>query len=201
MKKLVLASASPRRKALLTALGILFDVIVTQTDELSTGEPDALVIANARAKCLAAAAQITGPSIVIGADTLVFLDSEVLSKPTTTSEARLMLQRLSGNTHVVKTGLCLFDTETQRFVEGCESTCVTFRNLTEAEIDRFISAVNPLDRAGAYTVDGPGSLLVKKYEGCFYNVLGLPIVRLDELLRNFGISLFDELNAESAIFL
>jgi septum formation protein len=84
---------------------------------------------------------------------------------------------------------------------GSETTDVTFRTLTDAEIDRFVEAVNPVDRAGAYTVDGPGSLIVARYDGCYQNVLGLPIVRLDKLLRGIGHSLFDLMNPEQARFL
>ena len=112
-----------------------------------------------------------------------------------------MLTRLSGATHEVVTGVAIVHTGTGETVEGHETTKVTFRALSEPEIDAFVIAVKPLDRAGAYTVDGPGSLLVQSYAGCFYNVLGLPIIRLDSLLRTLGLSLFDYMNKDKAVFL
>ena len=140
-------------------------------------------------------------ALVIAADTLVFLDEHVLSKPADKAEARAMLRRLSGNTHQVVSGVAVLDTATGYDVVGSETTDVTFRTLTDAEIDRFVEAVNPVDRAGAYTVDGPGSLIVARYDGCYQNVLGLPVVRLDKLLRGIGHSLFDLMNPEQARFL
>jgi septum formation protein len=112
-----------------------------------------------------------------------------------------MLRKLSGNTHQVLTGIAVIDTATGRAAEGCESTDVTFRELSDAEIDRFICAVNPVDRAGAYTVDGPGTLIVARYDGCYQNVLGLPMVRLDEVLRQIGFNLFDMMDASRCAFL
>ncbi|MBI2431934.1 MAG: septum formation protein Maf, partial [Candidatus Hydrogenedentes bacterium] len=157
--------------------------------------------ANARAKRDEVAARLSRPAIVIAADTLVFLDEHVLSKPRDHDEACAMLRRLSDNTHQVVTGLALIDTETGAAIEGSESTDVTFRRLTDREIARFVEVVKPLDRAGAYTVDGPGSLLVARYDGCYQNVLGLPIVKLDKLLRELGVSLFEQVDPARAKFL
>jgi septum formation protein len=125
----------------------------------------------------------------------------VLSKPKDLDEARNMPARLSGRTHTVMTGLAVADTARGVQAQGCEQTQVTFRELSSSEIDRFVEAVNPVDRAGAYTVDGPGSLLVKRYEGCYHNVLGFPLVRLDVLLRDTGHSLFDWVHGPRSSFL
>lgn len=201
MIRLVLASASPRRRALLEALGLRFDIVISEADEILDGPPDDVVVVNARAKRDDVAARLNTPAIVIAADTLVFLEGRPLAKPADLAEARDMLRRLSGNTHQVLTGLSLLDTGTTRGAEGIETTDVTFRALSEDEIARFVDAVNPVDRAGAYTVDGPGSLLVERYTGCYQNVLGLPIVRLDRLLRELGHSLFELMNPEHARFL
>lgn len=199
---LVLASGSPRRRALLAALGVDFEVITSDAPEVDAGEvPAAIVEANARAKRDAVAARLSAPAVVIAADTLVFLDEQVLSKPADRDEAVAMLRRLSGNTHQVVTGLALRDTATGREAVGAETTDVTFRLLDDAEITRFVDTVNPLDRAGAYTVDGPGSLLVARYDGCYQNVLGLPITRLDKLLRSLGVHLFDLMQRDRAQFL
>jgi len=200
--RVVLASASPRRKALLAALGIPVEVHVSHAPEVDHGQdPESIVTANARAKRDAVLPGVEGGAVVVAADTLVFLDGEVLSKPADHAEARDMLRRLSGRTHEVVTGLAVANTAADRAAEGSETTHVTFRDLSDDEIARFVEVVNPVDRAGAYTVDGPGSLLVARYGGCFQNVLGLPIVRLDLLLRETGVRLFDLIRPELARFL
>lgn len=201
MKRLVLASGSPRRKALLSALGLHFDVLVSGAEEHFNGTPGEMVISNARAKRDDVAARLDRPAVAIAADTLVFVDEHVLGKPADLDEARAMIRRLAGRSHEVRTGLAVIDTETGLAAEGEEVTAVTFRPLSDDEITAFVEAVRPTDRAGAYTVDGPGSLLVAAYTGCFYNVLGLPIIRLDLLLRPLGLSLFHLMNAERALFL
>lgn len=199
--RIVLASSSPRRRALLAALGIEFEVVVSGIDEVFEGEPAEMVMLNARLKRDDVAGKISGDAIVIASDTLVFQDEHVLGKPADLDEARVMLRRLSGRTHAVLTGLALVDTARGKRVEGFERTGVRFRELSESEIDAFVEAVKPTDRAGAYTVDGPGSLLVAGYEGCYQNVLGFPIVRLDGLVRELGYDLFSMMNAERAVYL
>jgi len=199
--RLVLASASPRRQALLAALGLTFDIVATNVVETLEGDPAAVVVDNARAKRAEAASLLDTPAVVIAADTLVFLDGQALGKPTDAAGARAMLGALSGKTHEVLTGLAVIDTATGKNAEGFERTRVTFRSLTPREVDRFVETVNPVDRAGAYTVDGPGSLLVARYDGCYQNVLGLPIVRLDLLLREVGYGLFDAIDRGRARFL
>lgn len=201
MTRIVLASASPRRKALLASLGLTFDVMVSGVEENADGPPADAVIANARAKRDDVARRLDASSLVIAADTLVVLRGRPLGKPADVDEARQMLRRLSGNTHQVLTGLAVSDMGAGLTAEGYESTDVIFRSLTEHEIDQFILAVHPVDRAGAYTVDGPGSLLVAGYRGCYQNVLGLPIVRLDLLLRAVGYSLFDLMDGNRAVYL
>jgi septum formation protein len=201
LTRIVLASASRRRQALLRALGINFEVMVSDVEERFEGDPAAMVITNARAKRNDVAARIDGPALVIAADTLVFLGERILGKPADKDEARAMLAALSGRTHRVLTGLALLDKSSGKTAEGYEATDVTFRPLSAHEIDQFVATVHPIDRAGAYTVDGPGSLLIERYNGCYQNVLGFPIVRLDLLLREFGYSLFDLMNASECQFL
>lgn len=201
-RRIVLASASPRRRALLAALGIEFEVIPSQAPEVDEGEvPEEIVKNNAAVKCREVAREMDDDVVVIAADTLVFLDAHVLSKPKDRNEAKQMLRMLSGNTHQVITGLAVQNTGKSQIITGAETTDVSFRQLSDTEIDRFIDIVQPLDRAGAYTVDGPGSLIVSRYHGCYQNVLGLPIVRLDSLLRRLDISIFDHIRTEHAVFL
>ena len=200
--RIVLASASPRRRALLSALGLDIEIIPSNAPEIDEGAiPASIVIENAKRKRDDVASRPAPPSLVIAADTLVFLDAHVLSKPRDLDDARAMLRRLSGKTHEVVTGLAVADTNSGRRIEGHESTKVTFGELSNVEIDHFVHAVKPLDRAGAYTVDGPGSLLVARYDGCYQNVLGLPIVRLQKLLLELGHDLFEMMEAPRAKFL
>jgi septum formation protein len=199
--RIVLASASPRRRALLAALGLHFTIIPSNAEETFEGDPATMVVVNARVKRDDVAARLDSPALVIAADTLVFLGDHVLGKPAGPAEARRMLEKLSGNTHQVLTGIAVVDTASGRKAEGYESTDVTFQELSGPEIERFVCAVNPIDRAGAYTVDGPGTLLVARYDGCYQNVLGLPMVRLDEVLRQIGFSLFDMMDSSRCAFL
>ncbi len=201
MIPLVLASASPRRRALLEALGLSVIVQPSTAEESNVGSPETVVLTNARAKRDDALTRLSSPAVVIAADTEVFIDGTVLGKPTDLADAKRMLSMLSGRTHHVYTGLAVAASSTGKRAEAVEVTAVRFRELTAHEIERFVDAVRPLDRAGAYTVDGPGSLLVESYDGCFYNVLGLPIVRLDKLLRTLGHDLFARLNPALAKFL
>lgn len=202
MSKLVLASGSPRRRALLSALGVSFEVITSDAEEINAGDvPAEIVERNAARKRDDVMARVSGPALVIAADTLVFEGAHVLPKPVDRADAVRMLEHLSGRTHQVCTGLALGDTVSGQRIEGTETTNVTFRALDRAEIERFVDIVNPLDRAGAYTVDGPGSLIVAGYQGCFYNVLGLPIVKLDTLLRAFDFHLFEAMQPEETVFL
>lgn len=200
--RIVLASASPRRRALLSALGLDIEIIPSNVAEIDEGpEPASIVVENAKRKRDDVASRPGLPSLVIAADTLVFLDDRVLSKPRDLDEARGMLRRLSGRTHEVITGLAVADTQSGKRIEGHERTAVTFSELSDAEIDHFVHAVRPLDRAGAYTVDGPGTLLVARYDGCYQNVLGLPIVRLQKMLLEIGHDLFEMMDGPRAKFL
>lgn len=201
MARWILASASPRRKALLEALGLVIEVRPTAAEELTEGAPRELVLENARRKRDAAVRDNGDGAVIIAADTVVVHGGRVLGKPGGLDEARQMLAGLSGETHEVHTGVAVLDTGAGRSAEGHEVTGVTFRRLSPAMIEAFIAAVRPLDRAGAYTVDGPGSLLVERYEGCYQNVLGLPMARLDRVLETLDLSLFRHVDPGRAAFL
>ncbi len=202
MRPLILASASPRRRALLTALGLELEVRISNAEELAEGLPPMeLVVENARLKGSAVAAAESAECFVLGADTLVELEGDILPKPNDLDEARRMIRRLAGRAHRVHTGVALFRCPEQDCATAVETTEVTFRPLEDSEIDIFVDAVRPLDRAGAYTSDGPGTLLIQGFNGCYQNVLGLPLVRVDHLLRGFGDSLFRRVDASRAIYL
>ncbi len=201
MNRLVLASGSPRRRALLEALGAEVIVHVSHTAEIESGDPRTVAIENARRKRDEVARDTAPGAFVIAADTIVVLGDRILNKPADLDEARRMIRALAGRTHHVMTGVAVADTASGQSCEGIEVTGVTFRALSDADIDRFVTAVRPLDRAGAYTVDGPGGLLVERYDGCYTNVLGLPLVRLDALLRELGDGLFQRIDPARARFL
>ena len=189
---IILGSASPRRRELLESVGLEFEVMTSAVAEIDHdgGSPHETVVRNALIKAQDVAERVNGDALVIGADTLVFAGERALGKPVSLDEARDMLRMLSGVTHQVYTGVAVVRATDGTGATGHEMTEVTFRDLSDSDIDSYIEQVDPLDRAGAYTVDGPGSLLAVRFDGCFYNVLGLPMVVLDTLLGQFGISLF-----------
>ena len=177
---------------LLESLGLQFTTVKPTASESNERgvSPDELVKLNSKAKAQSVAAQNPGDALILGADTLVYLDGRVLGKPRDLDEAREMLLALSGKRHTVYTGLTLIHMESGTVLTDFEQTDVTFRRLTASDIELYLQAVRPLDRAGAYTVEGAGSLLVERFEGCYYNVLGLPVVKLDKMLRTVGVNLF-----------
>ena len=196
MPPLILASASPRRQELLTMLGLDFKVIASSFEERAKLDPatppDEQVVAAARGKAeevfrLTARGPETADCLVIGADTIVVLDGEVLGKPADQAEARRMLRALSGRWHQVFTGLVTLHREKNR--TAFEMTRVHFRPLTDREIDAYVQTGEPMDKAGAYGIQGLGAIFVDRIEGCFYNVMGLPLPRLALLLKEYGINL------------
>jgi septum formation protein len=186
--KLILASSSPRRAEVLDNAGVPFTVISSAADETPyPGEaPKALVQRLADTKADLVAARAVGPAIVIGADTAVVLDGQVLGKPRSTDDARHMLEQLSGRTHSVYTGVSLIrlpDAERVRFVE---TTLVHFSRLTMDEISAYLATEEPYDKAGAYAIQGRGGRFIPRIEGCYYNVVGLPLEHLLAALRELG---------------
>ncbi len=182
---LILASASPRRRELMALAGLEFRVCVSDCDEsvpdcLSPGEA---AVDTARRKAFAVADRFPEDT-VIGADTIVVIDGAILGKPKDGRDAASMLRRLSGRTHSVYTGVCVVSGgEAHSF---CEKTDVTFYRLTEDEINGYIATGEPADKAGAYGIQGKGSLLVKSISGDYFNVVGLPISVLVRLLIEIG---------------
>ena len=184
---LVLASASPRRARLLRELGVEFEVVVSHVDEsLHPGESGELAAERlAREKALAVASRTELP--VLAADTVVLCEGELLGKPSSPDDARRMLHRLSGHTHEVVTGVCL--ARDGHVLSARESTEVTFAALSPAEIDWYVSTSEPLDKAGAYHVDGLGALFIKGVTGSPSNVAGLPLRLVYALAGELGVRL------------
>jgi septum formation protein len=173
--RLLLASASPQRRAILAQVGIPFDVRPADVEEETAGEPAALAEANARRKALA----IPG-ELVLGADTVVALDGDVLGKPADAAQAREYLQRLCGRTHEVVGGFALAE-HGRVTVAGTETTTVTFRSATPAQLDWYVATGEWDGRAGGYAIQGAGAALVTAVEGDYLNVVGLPLARLLDL--------------------
>lgn len=184
MTRLVLASGSPRRRDILTALGLVFDVRPPDVDETLRPGEDAAAAARRLAEQKATAVEAEPDELVIAADTIVVLDGDLLGKPTGPSDAAAMLGRLAGRSHEVITGLALrLDAETKSVAA---LTNVTFRALDREEIAAYVTTGEPLDKAGAYGIQGFGSALVERIEGDFFNVMGLPVPALLALLRDAG---------------
>ncbi|MDO5478273.1 MAG: Maf family protein [Clostridia bacterium] len=183
--KYILASMSPRRKEILGDMGLTFTVEPADIDEnIGVTEPDLLV----RELSLLKAAHISGKYcgkdfLVIAADTVVALDGEILGKPADKNDAKRMLEMLSGKTHSVFTGYCVSDTKTGKTVSKCAETKVTFKSLSEEEIDKYIAGGSPMDKAGAYGIQDEGGNFVSGIDGEFSNVVGLPKEALKTLLK------------------
>lgn len=191
MSNIVLASGSPRRRELLERIGVTdFSVLVPEAEEsFPEGLTPPEVVAYISREKAEAAARLCGRSdIVITADTMVFLDDKRLGKPRDERHALEMLTALQGRKHTVCTGVTVLQ-GARRLTES-ESTDVFFRSATEAELRRYIATGEPMDKAGAYGVQGRGALLVERLEGDFFNVMGLPVLRLARILEKFGVSLF-----------
>jgi septum formation protein len=173
---LILASASPRRADLLRMIGCRFEVIPSTVDETTDPDPnpDQTVVELAERKAREVSERYPG-RIVIGADTIVTIGDQILGKPGDRSEAELMLRQLSGSTHQVLTAVALILQARARKEQILAKTDVTFRNLSNAEIDRYLDSDDPYDKAGAYGIQGRASLFTKRIEGCFYNVVGFPV--------------------------
>jgi septum formation protein len=176
---LILASASPRRKDLLRQLSLDFKVMPADVVEIHHEQMTARELSqvNAYRKARTVAKKFPD-ALVLGADTLVYLETALFGKPATLEEAFGMLERLQGRTHQVVTGICLLHLRTHRQALFAESTSVTFHALDDVRIRQYLSSVNPLDKAGAYAIQEEGDVIVEKIAGSYTNVVGLPLERL-----------------------
>ena len=187
---IILASNSPRRKDLLRQIGLDFSIAPVDVDErvLPNEAPEGYAVRVALDKARLAAS-LAGAGIVIAADTIVVVDDEILGKPADASDAERMLKILSGKAHRVITGLAVMDAATGRTLTRTSITRVWFRRLAQQEIKSYVATGEPLDKAGAYGIQERGALLVDKIDGCYFNVVGLPLSLLGKLLRDFGIDM------------
>jgi septum formation protein len=188
-KRIVLASASPRRSELLESAGISFSVVPADIPEepLPGESPTSHVLRLAEEKTLAVAGSAEG-DIFIGADTVVVCDGDIMGKPVDPADARRMLAALSGTVHEVITGFAVYVREENRLVTDAVSTRVIFKPLTAGEIDAYIATGCPFDKAGAYAIQGGAAYMVRGIEGSYTNVVGLPLCEVVEALRSLGVA-------------
>ena len=181
----ILASKSPRRKELLRNIGINAEVVTSDVDESKLRDlpPEKMVTELAMMKAADVARSFRGNTIVIGADTAVVLEGKIFGKPKSMDEAKEMLRLLSGKTHEVYTGYCVFDCSDASAVSKYEVTKVTFRALSEEEINGYVKTREPMDKAGAYGIQKKGSVFIRKIDGDYFNVVGLPVCALAVLLK------------------
>ena len=187
--KIVLASSSPRRQQLLELIGLTFTIVVSQIEEDNAKDlpPHELAIGQARDKAMDVSKQVAGDAVVIGADTIVVLDGKVFGKPVDRQDAVRMLTALARREHTVISGVTVV--RDGRVFTGFSATAVTLRPLSAAQIERYVDTGEPMDKAGAYAIQGRGTLLVESINGCYNNVVGLPLVLLSKLLGQAGVEL------------
>jgi septum formation protein len=185
---IVLASASPRRAELLASAGIAFKVVPGDIDEtpLPGEDPVAHVLRLAGEKAREVASRIEA-RFFIGADTIVLCDSEIMGKPRDAEDAKRMLKKLSGRSHQVITGYAVIDRKTGRNKSKTVSTDVVFKELTDEEVDAYVLTGCPMDKAGAYAIQGGAAYMVERIDGSYTNVVGLPLCEVVESLREFGL--------------
>lgn len=182
--ELILASGSPRRRELMELIGLCYSLRPSEADEhIEICPPAELVMRLARRKAASVKKKARG-GCVIGADTVVYLDGQIIGKPENDADASRILHLLSGRTHTVYTGVCLLTDE--REILFYDTTDVTFACLSDAEIADYIASGEPRDKAGAYGVQGIGAVLVERVEGCYFNVIGLPVPKVYRALSSLG---------------
>lgn len=186
---------------MLKEMGVRFIVkksCFTEPEHTETESPSRHVTKNAEGKARDVADR-TMNALVIGADTVVVCNGKVLGKPATMKEAFEYMRMLNGKTHTVYTGLSIVETSNHKALTDYEKTFVTFRKLTEYEINAYLLSIYPLDKAGGYAIQGAGALIVKNIKGCYYNVVGFPLGKLDQMLIKKGFSLFQYIKRKQSI--
>ncbi|MDK0707717.1 Maf-like protein [Clostridium perfringens] len=190
--KVILASKSPRRVEILEKIVKEFEVVQSNFDENTidfNGDIEKYVKDLSRNKAIEVSKRLNEPSIVIAADTVVFQSGKVLEKPKNEEDAFSMLSSLSGNTHKVYSGICLINTYDDTVVTDCDCTEVRFSELNPRQIRNYINSGEPMDKAGAYGIQGLGGAFVEGIKGCYYNVMGLPLNKLYKALENYDITI------------
>lgn len=188
--KIILASASKRRSKILKECGIPHRVVISGAAEKMDHKkgPEFNVLHNARAKAEKIADRHKN-GFVVGADTVVLLGKRLIGKPKTKKEARKLLEAFSAKTILVYTGLCVIDAESGKSASGIDISKVRVKKLAREKIDKFARIAGPHDKAGGFSIEGPGAFIFDNVEGSFYNILGLPVMKLDELFGKLGVDI------------
>jgi len=191
MVRFILASTSPRRKELLKQVIKDFEIAHSSYEEDNTlkMKPSELATHHAVQKAQDVAKRY-GEGVIISADTLVFFKDEVMGKPKDDADAKRMLKKVSGKTVDVISGLCVIDIARKKELKGYELTKVKMKKMSNKEIDSYVKSGEPLDKAGAFGIQGKGAVLVEKVDGCYFNVVGLPLFRLGKMMEELGIRFF-----------
>ncbi|MEK7482629.1 MAG: Maf family nucleotide pyrophosphatase [Patescibacteria group bacterium] len=193
MKKIILASGSPRRKELLSLLiGNNFEVKTSAYEEDNTlaMSPKDLVLYHSLEKGRDVAKQLP-EGVVIGADTVVVFDGQVLGKPRNEDEAREMLEKISGQVVDIISGIAVIDSAAKKELRDFEITIVKMKQMSGEEITAYIKTGEPMDKAGAFAVQDRGAVFIEKIDGCYFNAVGLPLFKLNNLLNSLGVSIFE----------
>lgn len=190
-KKIILASASPRRKLLFTQTGFDYEIVPSDFEEFFdaniSAQENAIVLSKLKAIEVAKRFQ---NAFVVGADTIVVLNGDIMGKPTDDNDAVSMLKKLSGREHTVYTAFTIVDRPSNKFISEIETTAVKFRELEEEEIYSYVKSGSPMDKAGAYGIqDDYGALFVERINGCFYNVVGFPLTKFYITIKKFQTEL------------
>jgi len=185
-RPLILASGSPRRRELLARMGYTFETCSPDVDEHAAGNPRDVVVTLAQRKANAASEHYR-EGVIIASDTLVSLDGEALGKPVDEADAKRMLRELSDREHEVFTGVCLLDAATGKYEVRSVRTGVTFRAISGAEIDDYVATGEPMDKAGAYAIQGGAAKFVSALDGELENVIGFPVVEVRQMLAHFDM--------------
>jgi len=190
-RRLILASASTGRSELLRRTGVLFEVVPSECDEQTSATSPEQHVQELALRKARSVAEREKNAVVIGADTVIELDGEILGKPADADGAYDMLLQLSGRTHRLLTGLAVVDSADGSVYTGIEQTLVHMRSLSAPEIEAYVTSGEPLDKSGSYELQGLGATIIDRIEGDFSNVVGLPMAHLARVLSQFGVALLD----------
>lgn len=189
MRKIILASKSPRRKRLLENIGLQFKIVPSNINENIASSSPREYAENLSLRKARKVAQKYKDAIIIGADSIVVFKGEIIGKPSSVRNAREILRKLSGKKHLVITGFTVLDSKTNKSETKSVLSKVVFKKLTEKEINEYVKSREPMGKAGAYAVQERASVFIKKIEGDFFNIVGLPVFSLCRVLQKFGINI------------
>jgi septum formation protein len=193
---IILASSSERRREILASCGIKHKVMPSHATEYMAISklPEQVAMINARIKAEAIAKKLKS-GCVIGADTVVLLGSQIIGKPKNARHAKKMLKEMSGKTISVYTGLCVIDVKKENLISDYEKSFVTVKKLKDKDIPKYFKLLGPYDKAGGFSIEGPGSFIFDNIKGSYFNVLGLPTTKLQEMFEKLGVNLLKEIEA------